>query len=351
MSRKQVTLADLAQKLGISTATVSRALKDYPDISPATKKKVLALANEWNYRPNSIAAGLRKRESKIIGVIIPSIVNHFFSSVIRGIMQVAYEADYRVMLCQTDESFDKEVADTNALYDSRVDGLLVSLAHETQSYDHFQPFFDSEVPIVFFDKVPFTLDDVSRVVVDDYKGAFLAVEHLIKQGCKKIAHFRGPLSAYTSHNRFKGYQDAVKKHGLPTDESLIFDCDQINIEEGKDFARQLMKSHPDCDGIFTITDSVGIGAMTAIKEMGLKIPEDVSVVGFSDWEISSVIQPSLTSVSQPSLQMGRQAASILLEEIQAIKDEVKFAHKNVMLDTKLKIRESSRQVKKKQIVS
>lgn len=341
MSRKQVTLADLAHELGISTATVSRALKDYPDISPATKKRVLELANKWNYRPNTIAAGLRKRESKIIGVIIPSIVNHFFASVIKGIMQVAYEADYKVMLCQTDESFEKEVADTRALFDSRVDGLLVSLAHETESYDHFKPFFDSNVPVVFFDKVPATLDDVSRVVVDDYKGAFLAVEHMIQQGCKKIAHFRGPQSAYTSRNRYAGYMDAIKKHGLPVDESLVIDCTHITIQEGQTFAKEVMAQHPDCDGIFTITDSVGIGAMIALKEMNYRIPKDVALVGFSDWEISKVVDPPLSSVSQPSLQMGRQAASILLEEIIASRDEIEYANKNVMLDTKLQIRASS----------
>jgi len=341
MSRKQVTLADLAHQLGISTATVSRALKDYPDISPATKKRVLDLANQLNYRPNSIAAGLRKRESKIIGVIVPSIVNHFFSSVIKGIMQVAYEANYKVMLCQTDESFEKEVADTRALFDSRVDGLLVSLAHETDDYDHFKPFFETSVPVVFFDKVPMTLGDVSKVVVDDYKGAFLAVEHMIQQGCRKIAHFRGPQTANTSKSRFAGYLDAIRKHGLPEEEGLVYDCTHITIEEGQTFAKEVMALHPDCDGIFTITDSLGIGAMISLKEMGKKIPQEVALVGFSDWEISRVVDPPLSSVSQPSLQMGRQAASILLEEIAAIRDEIDFATKNVMLDTKLQIRTSS----------
>ena len=256
-------------------------------------------------------------------------------------MQVAYEADYRVMLCQTDESFEKEVADTRALFDSRVDGLLVSLAHETEAYEHFQPFFESSVPVVFFDKVPATLDYVSRVVVDDYKGAFLAVEHMIHQGCKKIAHFRGPQSAYTSKNRYNGYIDAIRKYGLPQEEGLVYDCTHITIQEGQTFAKEVMAQHPDCDGIFSITDAVGLGAMISLKEMGLKIPKDVALVGFSDWEISKVVDPPLSSVSQPSLQMGRQAASILLEEIIATREEVDFAHKNVMLDTKLQIRASS----------
>lgn len=341
MSKKQITLADLAQQLGISTATVSRALKNYPDISSETKRRVLALAKQMKYRPNSLAAGLRKRESKVIGVIIPSIVNHFFSSVIKGIMEVAYDEDYRVMLCQSDESFEKEMADANALFSSRVDGVLVSLAHETRSYDHLRSFQDTGIPIVFFDKTPQGMYDVSKVVVDDYKGAYEAVEHLIQQGHRRIAHFQGPLNATTSQNRYLGYRDALRDYGIPLDEHLIFDCKDISLEEGKEFARQLREIAPDCTALFTITDMVAIGAIIYYREMGISVPQDMAVCGFSNNQISTIIEPALTSVIQPSYEMGRTAIRLLLEEIQANKEDVQIKPQTITLKTHLTVRKSS----------
>ncbi|MEM7509898.1 MAG: LacI family DNA-binding transcriptional regulator [Bacteroidota bacterium] len=340
MHKRQVTLADIAKKLNISTATVSRALKNYPDISDETKKRVLALANELNYRPNSIAAGLRKRESKIIGVIIPEIVNHFFSSVIKGIMEVAYDKDYRVMLCQSDENFDKEVTDANALFASRVDGILVSLGHETKTYDHLKQFLDSGIPLVLFDKVTDELN-ASRVIVDDYEGAFQAVSHMIQEGCRGIAHFAGPLVASTSRKRLDGYKDALTHHGIPVKEEWIFPCVDITLEEGASFVNQLHDSGNMPDGIFAITDSVAIGAIDGLKKLGYHIPSQVAVSGFSDWKISSVINPSLTSVSQPSFDMGKQAAQILIDEIQKMKDEEEIEEQTITLKTSLKVRESS----------
>ena len=211
MGKRQITLADLAKELGISTATVSRALKDYPDISAETKRRVLELAKLRNYYPNTIAASLRNQESHIIGVIIPEVVNHFFSTVITGIMNVAYQAGYRVMICQSNESYEKEVEDAKALLASRVDGVLVSVAHETSTFQHFQEFKNAGIPIVFFDKTCEGILGTSKVVVDDYKGSFDAVEHLIQQGYTRIAHIRGPLTANNSRNRLNGYLDALKK--------------------------------------------------------------------------------------------------------------------------------------------
>ncbi|MEL6676009.1 MAG: LacI family DNA-binding transcriptional regulator [Bacteroidota bacterium] len=341
MTKKQITLADLAKELGISTATVSRALKDYPDISNETKARVLDLAKRLNYRPNSLAAGLRKRESQIIGVIIPSIVNHFFSSVIKGIMEVAYDRNYRVMLCQTNESYEKELADTRALFASRIDGLLVSVSHGTKDFSHFEELLDAGVPVVFFDKVPEGLSHASKVIVDDYQGAFQIVSHLIEQGYKRIAHFRGPLIASTSRNRLRGYQDALKAHNIPVDDKLVFACEDITMEEGKRFARVCMEMDQPCDAIFCITDSVGMGAMVAIKETGRIVPDDIAVAGFSDWIMSSVIEPNLSSVAQPSLDMGRKAAELLLEEIKARKDETAFDAQHIILKTEVKIRKST----------
>jgi LacI family transcriptional regulator len=340
MSKRQITLADLARELGISTATVSRALKDYPDISAATKQRVVALAKAWNYRPNSIAAGLRKQESKVIGVIIPEIINHFFSSVIKGIMEVAYELDYRVMLCQSDESYEKEVVDAEALYSSRVDGVMVSLAHGTHTYGHLQEFIDTGIPIVFFDKVP-DIDQVSKVVVDDFQGAYQVVNHLIEQGCRHIAHFRGPLLASTSRARYEGYKQALHDHNLLFDESLIYACEGITLEEGQAFAQDLIEKGKTCDAIFCITDSVAMGAMTTLKTHGIKIPAQVAVTGFSDWKMATIIDPPLTSVAQPSLEMGRIATRLLLREIQAKRDHTVAPPETIVLETSLKIRASS----------
>ncbi|MDX2284963.1 MAG: LacI family DNA-binding transcriptional regulator [Bacteroidia bacterium] len=341
MNKKQITLVDLAKTLGISTATVSRALKNYPDISADTKKRVVELARELNYRPNTMAAGLRKRESKVIGVIIPSIVDHFFSAVIKGIMEVAYEQDYRVMLCQSNEDYHKEVADAQALYASRVDGVLVSVAHGTVQFDHFRDFQEAGVPIVFFDKVPTGLDGTSRVIVDDHDGAFQAVSHLIQQGHRQIAHFRGPLIATTSYNRLMGYRDALAAHGIPYDESLIYACQDITLEEGRQFTRRLLNEHPGCTAIFTVTDTVAIGAMTALKMAGKRIPDEMALIGFSDWAISAIMEPPLSSVSQPSWEMGRTAARLLLDEIHSAKQDLAFSPETVTLRTTLMIRQSS----------
>ncbi|MFK7926372.1 MAG: LacI family DNA-binding transcriptional regulator [Bacteroidia bacterium] len=347
MSKRQITLSDLAKELGISTATVSRALKDYPDISNKTKQRVLELAKKLNYRPNTMAAGLRKQESRIIGVIIPEIVNHFFSSVIKGIMQVAYDSDYRVMICQSDESYEKEVTDANALFNSRVDGLLVSLAHHTQSLDHFEEFINAGVPIVFFDKIPqhASMAETSKVAVDDYQGAYQMVSHLISQGAKRIAHFRGPMMAYTSRNRYNGYIQAHKDHGLELDESLIFDTHNITMEEGRQFANEVMQNPTGCDAIFCITDTVAIGAIDALKANGVKVPEDIMVAGFSDWQVSAIIDPPLSSVAQPSLEMGKQAIALLLHEINAQKNNLTVEYQFIELPTELKIRQSSLRTK------
>ncbi|MDW3649018.1 MAG: LacI family DNA-binding transcriptional regulator [Bacteroidia bacterium] len=340
MLKRQVTLADIGKELGVSTATVSRALKDYPDISKETKQKVLDLVKKWNYRPNSMAAGLRKRESKVIGVIIPEIINHFFSSVIKGIMKVAYEADYRVMLCQSDESYEKEVADANALFSSRVDGIMASLAHGTKNIDHFLAFKDVGIPVVFFDKVPSNTPDVSKVVVDDYKGAFRVVEHLIQQGYRRIAHFRGPMLASTSINRYNGYKDALSKYNLAYDPNLVFTCENITLEEGRAFAKRCLENG-NFDAIFCITDQVAIGAMLEIKEAGKSVPEDIAIAGFSNWTMSSIVEPKLTTVAQPGLEMGKRAMQLLLDEIRSNKEEVETEAQTVTLETELLIRSSS----------
>lgn len=334
-------MADLAYELGVSTATVSRALKDYPDISTETKTRVLELAKAWNYRPNSLAASLRKQESRTLGVLVPQIVNHFFSSVINGIVDEVYDKGYRVILCQSNESTEKESVNTDALVDSQVDGVLVSVGHDTTDFKHFQMFVDEEVPVVFFDKVPQGFDVCSKVVVDDYEGAKGAIKHLVEQGCRRIAHCGGPFQAYTGSERLRGYKDGIAEASHTYDETLVKECAQATIEEGDRFGHELMQMTHKPDAIFCVTDAVALGAMRAIKSLGFRIPDDVAVVGFSDWEIGALVEPQLSSVAQPGYDMGKIAVGLLLKEIKARKEKQPFEPETQVLLTELKVRGSS----------
>jgi len=341
MKAHHVTLKDIARQLGVTVATVSRALKDYPDISPATKKAVLELATQLKYRPNPIALSLRASRSNVIGVVIPEIVHHFFSTVISGIMDVADQAGYSVMLCQTNESYQREVREAGTLLNSRVDGLLISLSNETEQYDHLQEFLDHGVPLVLFDKVCNELD-VTKVIVDDYEGAFTIVEHLIMRGSDKIALMRGPTAASNSRLRLAGYAAALKKHGLPVREEYILECaGGVTYETGMRLTRQIMQLPDPPNAIFTVADPVAIGAITVLKQMGFHVPADVAVAGFSDWEMASVVEPALTSVYQPGFEMGQVSAMLLLEQIEMTQNGREIVPVTKTLPTKLMVRQSS----------
>jgi len=343
MKSKQITLADLARELKVSPATVSRALKDHPDISADTRKKVKELARSLHYRPNSIAQGLRKQESKIIGVIIPEIVHHFFSSVISGIMEHAYKAGYRVMLCQSMEMLEKEIEDVEALFSSRVDGILISLANETNNYKHLEEVRNYGVPIVSFDKVCQNMPNHSKVIIDDYEGAFNITTHLLEQGYRNIAHIHGPLNPITSQNRLNGYRDALSAQNVPENPDYIMGCQFVTQEEGYNFTKKLISLPNRPDAIFAVTDLVAIGAMVAIKEAGLSIPNDLAVVGYSDWAMASVVEPSLTTVAQPGFEMGSLATQLLIDEIKYLHEDhdLPYRHTTEVLKTEMKIRDSS----------
>ncbi|MEQ9378435.1 MAG: LacI family DNA-binding transcriptional regulator [Imperialibacter sp.] len=338
MKNPPVTIKDIARELNISPSTVSRALKDHPDISKETKKAVSELAAKLNYQPNLIALSLRKSKTNTIGVIIPEIVHFFFSTIISGIEDVAYKAGYNVIISQTNESFLREVSDTNALVNSRVDGILASVSKETVSYDHFKNLIDRGIPLVFFDRVCEELN-TSRVIVDDYDGAFQATEHLISIGCKTIVHLEGPKNLDITKNRRDGYLAALKKNNLPINEDLIIHCEQTTFDEGSRQIATLFDKKLTFDGIFANNDMVGIGAMIALRDKGVSVPKDVAIVGFSDWEISSLMQPSLSTVSQPGFEMGQKAAQLFIEQSEADEDE--FVPRTEVLKTKLIIRKSS----------
>lgn len=338
MKSRQVTIKDIARELNISPSTVSRALKDHPDISPETKKLVNELAKKLNYEPNTIALSLRSQKTNTIGVIIPEIVHFFFSTIISGIEEVAYDAGYTVMVCQSNESYEKEVIDTKALLSHRVDGFLVSYSRETKNFDHFKEVDSRNIPIVFFDRIPKGIE-APKIIIDDEQAASSATLHLIDQGCKKIAHLAGPLTLQISQKRLKGYKDALLKYNLEVNDSYIIDCGHGTKEEGYTCMKQLLDSKDIPDAVFANNDIAAYGAMIAIKEAGLRIPEDISVVGFSNWQFSSLIEPQLSSVSQPGLEMGRTAAKILIEELKSKEDVKKDITK--VLPTNLVVRSSS----------
>ena len=338
MKGGQVTIKDIARELSISPSTVSRALKDHPDISPETKKLVNDLARELNYQPNAIALSLRGGRTNTLGVIVPEIVHFFFSTVISGIEEVAYSSGYNVIICQTNESYIKEVSAVNALLGSKVDGMLVSVSRETKQFDHFRKVQDMGIPMVFFDRTP---DEIktSRVILDDYDGAYSAVEHLIKQGCKRIAHLQGPTNLWISKKRLEGYESALKDNGFEVDDNLVRVSYEGSSDESFALTKELLSLPEPPDAIFAHTDLSAFGCIKAVKDAGLRIPEDVAVFGFSNWQFSSFIEPPLSSVIQPGFEMGMISAELLFSELDSKEDEFEFVTRK--LKAELAIRESS----------
>ena len=342
MKFTQITIKDIARELGISPSTVSRALKDHPDISKDTKKAVNNLAKKLNYQPNIVALNLRKKKTNTIGVIIPEIVHFFFSTIISGIEDTAHEAGYNVILAQSSESLVREKADVQTLYNSRVDGLLMSISRETTEYDHIESVLERGLPIVFYDR-NYPNQETSKILVDDFAGSKEAVEHLIDQGCKRIAHIQAAFKLTIAIERLRGYQTALSEHNLPFYEGYLQECPGGNVEDGLKAMNNLLSLPQQPDGVFANNDVLAMGAMQAIKKAGLKIPQDIAVVGFSNWFYSSMIEPPLSSVDQPGFLMGQEAAKLLIKQIEIIekdKDAI-IVPETKILKTKLVIRESS----------
>lgn len=341
MKFSQVTIKDIARELGISPSTVSRALKDHPDISSKTKEAVHALAEKLNYQPNIVALNLRQKKTFTLGVIIPELVHFFFSTVISGIEDVAYQAGYSVILAQSNESYEREKTDIRALFNSRVDGLLMSISRETKNFDHIESVISKGVPVVFYDRA-YNTTLCSNVVVDDYVGAKEAVSHLIDQGYRKIAFLEGSPGLIITNDRKRGYQDALSEHQLELKPAHIQECVTGSLEEGKRATKKLL-SMPDApDAIFAANDPMATGAMQSIKELGLRIPQDVGVVGFSNWSYGSLLEPSLTTVDQPGFEMGQEAARLLIRQIElADKDDHYPSPETKVLKTRLIVRDSS----------
>lgn len=337
----KVTLKKIAETLGLSTATVSKALKDYDDISPKTKLKVKELANALNYKPNSFAQSLRNQESKIIGLIIPEIVHHFFANIILGIIKTAEKNGYLVITLQSDESYKIEKKQIELLLYRNVDGILISLADNTVNYKHINEIRQSGVPVVLYDKISKSID-CHKIVIDDQKAAFNATKHLIEIGCRKIAHVRGALKPQTTIDRFKGYKNALKAYDIPFDESIVFETEHLTYEDGRMIADEIALNHRDIDGVFAFTDLLATGILVGLKEHGFKIPQDISIIGFSNWFLTTITTPTLSTVDQPGFLMGEEAFNLLLEEINDLKKGNEPLYRTVEIPTKVIIRNSTK---------
>ncbi|MFI0489943.1 LacI family DNA-binding transcriptional regulator [Flavobacterium sp.] len=334
-------LIDIASALGISVTTVSKALKGYADVSETTRTKVLEMAKTMNYKPNANAVYLRTNETKTIGVIIPTMVHHFFSLVLNGILQEAENRGYLVIILQSNEKYEIEKKQLDLLIQKRVDGILISLTNETDDFTHINETIKNNTPVVLFDKIAKTVN-CSKVIINDRKAAYDAVTFLIKKGYKKIAHFRGSYTPQNSIDRFLGYKKALEDNNIPYDPTLVYLCDNnSDLEDGYANAKKLVEDHNDVDAIFAITDLVAIGIIKYFNEKQIKIPKQIAVFGFSNWYMSTVISPTLTSIEQPGFDIGQRAASILIDEIGKTKAKQPVTHQIIEIPTFIIEREST----------
>jgi LacI family transcriptional regulator len=333
-----VTIADIARELNITAATVSRALNNHPRIKESTKIAVREVAMRLNYQPNKIASSLRLGRSNIIGVIIPSAEITFFGSVVHGIERIANENKYNVLIYQTNEQYEYEKKGIQTFLQSRVDGVLASISKETINLDHFAELKRRGVPLVLFDRASDQLG-VSSVVVDDYTGAFEATRHLVKQGCKRIAHIGGQQHISIFNQRLKGYIDALNVSGMPLEEDLIV-YGKVSIDSGYACMQQLLDLKNPPDAVFAVEDFTALGAIQAMKDRAVAIPEEIAIVGFANESFGAFITPSLTTVNQQTAIMGETAARLFFEGLKKTGPSAGLLQKKI-LEPQLIIRQSS----------
>ncbi len=336
--KKKTTIHDIAKSLDITASTVSRALTNHPRISDATKKLVHREAAKLNYQPNHLAAALRNGKSRIIGIIVPTVNRSFFSSVVRGIEEVANKANYNVMICQSYDDYEKEVATVEALLSARVDGVITSYAKTTKTFAHFQKIIDKGLPLIFFDRTTKALE-VSNVVLDDYQGAFQAVEHLINEGHKRIAHFTSSKKVSIYKERLRGYRDALKHYSIEIDKSLILESN-LQLDDGRACMQKLLDSHVRPDAVFASSDYSIMGAMQLLQEKSINIPTEIALIGFGNEPFTSFTSPSLTTIDQHSLHMGNAAAELFFEQLKNTQGNSKM-YKKIVLEPTLIIRQST----------
>jgi LacI family transcriptional regulator len=335
--KKKYTISDIARELNTTSSTISRALQDSPRISLKMRKAAQELAQKHNYEPDFRASSLRKGLGKTIAVLVPKIDRHYFATVLSGIDEVATPAGYSVLICQSFESYEKEKLLVKNLMHGRVDGIISSISIETKDFAHFEQLITKGLPLVFFDRVCETLK-TSKVLVNDYLGACLAMQHLVDNGCRRIAHFSGPQHINVYRERTRGYFEILSRNGIPVDNELVF-TDTITRDAGCLAMQKIvgMKNRP--DAVFSSGDYSALGAILCAREAGLQIPEDFAITGFANEPWDSFFDPPLTSVDQHAFEIGKQAATLLLQQIET-KDE-SFVPRTIVLDPDLIVRKSS----------
>lgn len=334
---KEVTIYDIAKLLKLSPATVSRALNDHPAINNETKQVINTTARKMGYRSNTFASNLRRQRTNTIGVIVPRLNSNFMSTVLAGMEKVANEASYNLIISQSLESVKKEVANAKTMFNSRVDGLLVSVAYDTDQIDHFEAFINKGIPLLFFDRV-IDHEQCTSIVIDNVKAGYNATAHLIEQGCKRIIHVTGNLQRNVYADRLKGYQLALIEHGLAYEESLVRVTD-LSQEAGIETAKQIQAMPNRPDGIFVTNDFCAVSCMRVLKQNGYSIPVDVAVVGFNNDPVSQVIEPNLTTINYPGEKMGEIAAQSLINHLNGAMN-IQVTNR-IVLHSGLVIRESS----------
>ena len=338
MKNGKITIHDIARMLNVSPSTVSRSLNGHPRISIATREAVQKIARKYNYQPNVIASYLRKGKSKTAGVIVPRINRVFFSNVIGGIEDILSTAGFTLTICQSDEQYDKEVANIKTLANLQVDGIIMSLATETTNHSHLEEFVNKGNKLVMFDRIAEGLK-VDSVKVDDFSGAYQLVSHLIDQGYKRIAHFAGPLHINVYRDRHAGYMKALKDHGINPQEEYIFN-NVLTKEKGIEATINLLSFKKPPDAVFAASDFSAIGALTTVKEKGIMIPRDMGIAGFANEPFTELVTPSLTSVDQKSIEMGRIIDSVFLDADESSREK-KHETTQISLKPELIIRQSS----------
>lgn len=338
-SRKEVTIYDIAKRLNLSPSTVSRGLSGHPEIRKETVRRIQATAQTMGYQQNTFASNLRKNRSNTIGVILPRLDSNFQSSVIAGIEEVVSKKGYNLIISQSRESMEKEVQSVHTLFNSRIEGLLISLACDTCKLDHLDTLYKKGIPIVFFDRVQeHPVYKSSKVVIDNVKAGFDATEHLIDQGCSRIVYLSDNRKSNVYADRYTGYKNALETYHIPFDPELIFE-DKLNEDSGKRTVSRMLRLKNRPDAVFAANDTSAVSIICQLKRSGIKVPQEIAVVGFNNVHVSRIIDPSLTTIHYPGKEMGELAASALIESLHTSESSVT---KKIVLDHSLIIRESSK---------
>lgn len=336
---RDVTIYDIAKSLNISAATVSRGLKDHPAISKNTKKRIFEAAQAMGYRFNTFASNLRRQRTNTLGIIVPRLNSTFMSDVLAGMEKVANEAGYNLIISQSLEMVEKEIKNAKTMFNSRVDGLLVSLAYNTVNIEHFEMFIKKGIPIIFFDRV-YEHPACPTIVINNYKAGYEVTRHLIEQGCRDIVHITGNQTRNVYQQRLKGYLDALADHGLIFKEQNLL-INNLGSEEGTEAAKYLLSLPVMPDGVFVANDACAAACMIALKKQGVRIPEDIAFAGFNNDPVSEVIEPNLTTVNYKGYEMGEVAAKTLISHLNnnfdfSITNTLVLRHELIIRDSSLK---------------